>query len=497
MARFFPFQLVLLSILCFDSLLQSSVAFQVGDSSYRRIDSFAFTAEGSLHQTTTTESETTLSTVNDNKKGVSISPSLIDSDVQSPLNEERTSSGSLHLTPSYELFQLLNESEGGTKPALQYGNRLELPLFPANYYDDPHQGLQLSDYVSDPERIQQAFPDPFALVHDELQPITEALPLLVESHSSPLLTQAAQHLLQRPGKRVRPTLVLLLARSLGTTPTTLKHKQLAQIVELIHTASLLHDDVLDESDTRRHAPTVHALMKSTKVAVLAGDYLLARASLLLAQLQDTNVLQCMATALECLVTGEVMQLQQTRNGTSSKCDDTQMMTLYLQTCYSKTASLMGYACRSVSLLSGFGYDTSIATTCEEIGYHLGLAYQVQDDVLDMSGTVSSNHHHTSTSSTLGKPMLADMRLGLATAPLLYAAQEDRTLLPLIRRRFQLPGDLELAIQKLLLHPRSMARANQLALFHAQKAVDAVLRLPPSEARDALVRLIHIAVTRKK
>merc|ERR1712127_761690 len=240
-----------------------------------------------------------------------------------------------------------------------------------------------------------------------------------------------------------------------------------------------HDDVLDEADTRRGGEAVHKLY-SNKVAVLAGDYLLARASVLLARLENTAVVQIMATALESLVAGEIMQLK-------SKPDDLLKMESYLTKSYYKTASLICYACRSTALLGGHAYGSTVATACEEFGFHLGLAYQIQDDILDF----------TAAASVLGKPALADMDLGLSTAPILYAAMEYKELQPLVMRRFKDKGDKQKALEFLYKSDIAMDKAKSLAMFHAQKAIDALLRLPQSEARDALVRLTNLVVTRKK
>merc|ERR1711937_935213 len=209
-----------------------------------------------------------------------------------------------------------------------------------------------------------------------------------------------------------------------------RQAQLRQIVEMIHVASLIHDDVLDEADTRRGGEAVHKLY-SNKVAVLAGDYLLARASVLLARLENTAVVQIMATALESLVAGEIMQLK-------SPPESLLQMTSYLRKSYYKTASLICYACRSTALLGGHAYGSTVATACEEFGFHLGLAYQIQDDILDF----------TAAASVLGKPALADMDLGLSTAPILYAAEEFSHLRPMIMRRFKNKGDKEQALEAL-------------------------------------------------
>merc|ERR1712085_61489 len=212
-----------------------------------------------------------------------------------------------------------------------------------------------------------------------------------------------------------------------------KQGQLGQIVEMIHVASLIHDDVLDEADTRRGGEAVHKLY-SNKVAVLAGDYLLARASVLLARLENTAVVQIMATALESLVSGEIMQLK-------SSPEELLRMESYLRKSYYKTASLVCYACRSCALLGGHAYGS--------------------------------------------------------TAPILYAAEEFPHLQPLIKRRFKKQGDKQTALEALYKSKTAMNKAKGLAEFHAQRAVDALLRLPQSEARDALLRLTYVVITRKK
>lgn len=258
-----------------------------------------------------------------------------------------------------------------------------------------------------------------------------------------------------------------------------KQAQLGQIVEMIHVASLIHDDVLDEADTRRGGEAVHKLY-SNKVAVLAGDYLLARASVLLARLENTAVVQIMATALESLVSGEIMQLK-------SAPEALLQMESYLKKSYYKTASLICYACRSTALLGGHSYSSTVATAMEEFGFHLGLAFQIQDDILDF----------TAAENVLGKPALADMDLGLSTAPILYATQEYKELRPLVMRRFKKDGDKQTALEYLYKSPTAMNKAKNLAKYHADKAVTALLRVPQSDARDALIRLTHICITRKK
>jgi geranylgeranyl pyrophosphate synthase len=431
----------------------------------------------------------------------------------------------MKLIPSYDLFQMLTEEEGGENPEITSGNALrDATVLKGTGKDDKLDGVQLSIFKGCGGKMRiETLPDPFKMVEKELQPFSDSIKELVAT-DQPILSMAAKHFFEkRHGKRFRPTIVQLMAKAVavaepehmktdslsaaravdidawqwsgasqinieGGRITPKNHKgsdawrkqaQLGQIVEMIHVASLIHDDVLDEADTRRGGEAVHKLY-SNKVAVLAGDYLLARASVLLARLENTAVVQIMATALESLVAGEIMQLK-------APPDSLLEMESYLRKSYYKTASLICYACRSTALLGGHAYGSTVATACEEFGFHMGLAYQIQDDILDF----------TAAASVLGKPALADMDLGLSTAPILYAAQEFPELKPLVKRRFKQKGDKEKALEALYSSDVAMDKAKALANFHAQCAVDALMRLPQTEARDALVRLTHTVITRKK
>jgi geranylgeranyl pyrophosphate synthase len=444
----------------------------------------------------------------------------------------------LKLTPSFELFQMLPEEEGGTMPDKISGNGLRNASILKVGQTDKLEGLSLSSFIGcgGTSKIE-TLPDPFKMVEKELQPFSDSIKELV-STDQPILSMAAKHFFEkRHGKRFRPTIIQLVGKAVAhATPEQIfsedgksfsddildghdaadfekiggvggwewtgaskleveggvvtpgnhqgseiwrRQAQLGQIVEMIHVASLIHDDVLDEADTRRGGEAVHKLY-SNKVAVLAGDYLLARASVLLARLENTSVVQIMANALESLVSGEIMQLK-------APAESLLEMETYLRKSYYKTASLICYACRSAALLGGHAYGSTVATACEEFGYHLGLAYQIQDDILDF----------TAAASVLGKPALADMDLGLSTAPIIYAAQENEHLRPLVMRRFNKKGDKEIALKALYADDIAMNKAKNLAAFHAQRAVDALLRLPQSEPRDALIRLTHAVITRKK
>lgn len=454
----------------------------------------------------------TSSSINESaKKELGPQPVVVSAESEA-LSHSKTT---MKLTPSFDLFQMLPEAEGGQSPDIIPGNALRDSDILKVGIPDTLWDMKLSDYkgLGGDKKIE-TLPDPFKMVEKELQPFSDSIKELV-STDQPVLSMAAKHFFEkRHGKRTRPVIISLMSKAVagceperliedkgrweysgasivdvdGGVVTTSNHQgsdvwrkqgQLGQIVEMIHVASLIHDDVLDEADTRRGGEAVHKLY-SNKVAVLAGDYLLARASVLLARLENTAVVQIMATALESLVAGEIMQLK-------SSPDELLQMESYLRKSYYKTASLICYACRSTALLGGHAYGSTVATACEEFGFHLGLAFQIQDDILDF----------TAAADILGKPALADMSLGLSTAPILYAAQEFPHLQPLVKRRFKKQGDKQTALEALYKSKTAMDKAKRLAEFHAQKAVEALQRLPQSESRDALLRLTYVVITRKK
>lgn len=224
----------------------------------------------------------------------------------------------------------------------------------------------------------------------------------------------------------------ILGAGAGRGPPTVAvlgtQRRLAEIVELIHTASLLHDDVVDQAETRRGRPSAN-VFGGNKLSVLAGDYMLGRASVFLARLRQPEVIELMAEAIAELVKGELYQLQ-TPCAAAGDAPGSLARSLdhYLEKTYLKTASLISKSCRATAVLGGATDD--VAAAAYSYGRHMGLAFQLIDDVLD----------YTATSEQLGKPATADLALGLATAPVLYAWEEFPELGPMIARRFGHDGD---------------------------------------------------------
>ncbi|KAF8926843.1 coq1 putative hexaprenyl diphosphate synthase [Dissophora ornata] len=262
-------------------------------------------------------------------------------------------------------------------------------------------------------------------------------------------------------------------------------RRLGEIVEMIHTASLLHDDVIDMSDKRRNLLSANESF-GNKMAVLGGDFLLARASIALARLRNHEVTELISTVIANLVEGEFMQLRngQVENGKSGRNGKMTTFEYYMEKTYMKTASLISKSCRGSAVLGGASEEVcDIAYT---YGKNIGLAFQLVDDMLDF--TVSSDE--------FGKPAGADLKLGLATAPVLFAWEEYPELGKLIKRNFDREGDVETA-WSLVLKSQGLAQTRMLAQSHCQKAIAAISQLPDSQAKTALIQLTEKVLDRKK
>lgn len=321
--------------------------------------------------------------------------------------------------------------------------------------------------------------DPLRIVAKEMKFLTGNIRKLLGS-GHPSLDRAAKYYTQAEGKHVRPLIVLLMSRATSYCPKTPgrqvpptltaintsispsavlsdinpsatplpeptattaiptpqgpdeilpSQRRLAEITELIHTASLLHDDVIDHSVARRGSPSAN-LEFGNKMAVLAGDFLLGRASVALARLRDAEVIELLATVIANLVEGEFMQLKNTSADERNPVYKDETMTYYLQKTYLKTASLISKSCRAAALLGGS--DNATVEAAYLYGKNLGLAFQLVDDLLD----------YTRSEQELGKPAGADLELGLATAPLLFAWKTMPELGALVGRKFAEEGDVE-------------------------------------------------------
>ncbi|KAI3946328.1 hypothetical protein MKW98_010452 [Papaver atlanticum] len=340
--------------------------------------------------------------------------------------------------------------------------------------------------------------DPFSLVSDELSLIGDRLRDMAAIDEVPKLSLAAEYFFELgvEGKRFRSTVLLLMASALnGSLPWSVpdvvtnisndlrrRQQRMAEITEMIHVASLLHDDVLDDADTRRGVASVNYCM-GNKLSVLAGDFLLSRACVALASLNNIEVVTLTATIIEHLVTGETIQMASTPE---QRCS----MDQYMKKTFYKTASLIANSCKAIALLAD--QSNEVAMVAYNYGRNLGLAFQLIDDILDFTGT----------SASLGKGSLSDIRHGIITAPILFAVEEFPQLREIIYRSFEDPVYVQLALDYLG-KSSGIQRATELAIEHANLAASAIDSLPQSvdanviKSRRALVDLTHIVITRTK
>jgi all-trans-nonaprenyl-diphosphate synthase len=320
-----------------------------------------------------------------------------------------------------------------------------------------------------------------ATVAELLQPVEADLDALLADLRSligaghPILQAAAEHLFAAGGKQLRPGIVLLLSRAISPTGELgQRHRRLAEITEMIHTASLVHDDVVDEASTRRGVATVHSRFNH-RVAVLAGDFLFAQASWHLANLDDLEVVKLLSRVIMDLADGEVRQ-------GLYRYDTGQSFETYLDKSYCKTASLIANSARAAGVLSGLPPQS--LDELYRFGRQLGLAFQVVDDILDFTGD----------DQQLGKPAASDLGSGYLTAPALYALEERPALAGLIEREFCQEGDLEQALA-LVRGCEAIPRSRALAEGFAREAGEALHWLPSSEASRALKALPDFVLSR--
>nr|QCI03999.1 Prenyl transferase [Antithamnionella ternifolia] len=294
----------------------------------------------------------------------------------------------------------------------------------------------------------------------------------------PILYAAAEHLFNAAGKRIRPAIVLLVSkvtRENNNYNNILdEHKRLAEITEIIHTASLVHDDVIDDCETRRGVNTVHNKF-NTKIAVLAGDFLFAQSSWYLANLNNIEVVKTICKVITDFAEGEVRQ-------SITSFDHTISINDYIEKSFYKTASLIAASCQGAVMLDNC--DKILQKKFYLYGKHLGLAFQIIDDILDI----------TSSSNILGKPAGSDIKNGNLTAPLIFALEEYPQLYLLINREFQNNEDIDEVINTIK-STKGLQKAKDLAEEHIQVALRIIHQISPSEATKTLLLINNYIINR--
>jgi octaprenyl-diphosphate synthase len=291
----------------------------------------------------------------------------------------------------------------------------------------------------------------------------------------PLVNQVAEYIISAGGKRIRPVLVLLIANAHAYQGVA--HHSLAAVIEFIHTATLLHDDVVDESSLRRGKQTANALFGNA-ASVLVGDFLYSRAFQMMVTVGNARVMQIVADATNVIAEGEVLQLLNMHNPDVSEAD-------YLRVIRSKTAKLFEAAAQLGALVAGAS-DADIEAA-GEYGRSLGTAFQLIDDVLDYSGNAAE----------IGKNVGDDLREGKPTLPLIYLMEHGNAEQRELVRTCIENGDEQHFDQILAAITSSGALdyTRQEAQKAARRATEAVLSLPDSQYKDALLALAAFAVER--
>ncbi|MCQ9124284.1 octaprenyl diphosphate synthase [Rodentibacter caecimuris] len=313
------------------------------------------------------------------------------------------------------------------------------------------------------------------LAEPDMQKVNQNILTQLDSDVA-LVNQLGFYIVQAGGKRIRPLISVLAARSLGFQGDNAI--TCATFVEFIHTASLLHDDVVDESDMRRGRATANAEFGNA-ASVLVGDFIYTRAFQLVAQLESLKILRIMADATNVLAEGEVQQLMNVNDPETSEAN-------YMRVIYSKTARLFEVAGQAAAIVANA--TESQEKALQDYGRYLGTAFQLVDDVLDYSASAQD----------LGKNIGDDLMEGKPTLPLLHAMRHGNTeQSALIREAIEQGGKRECIdeILAIMAEHKSLDYAMERAKQEAQKAVDAISVLPENQYIQALISLAYLSVDR--
>ncbi|MEQ9103860.1 MAG: polyprenyl synthetase family protein [Rhodothermales bacterium] len=292
-----------------------------------------------------------------------------------------------------------------------------------------------------------------------------------------LLDLIVQYLLRQKGKQLRPTLVLLSAKAAGQVGESTFRG--AALVELLHTATLVHDDVVDDADRRRGVFSINALWKN-KIAVLLGDFLLSRGLLMALDTKEYALLHVVSDAVRRMSEGELLQIEKARK---LNIDEE----TYFRIISDKTASLLSACTRCGAVSVGAPEET--VERLSRFGESLGIAFQIRDDLFDFGA------------NDVGKPLGIDIKEKKMTLPLIHAlrhasASDRRSILRMMRSDSKSPKDLE-TILSFVRNSGGLEYATEEMNRHASLAREELLELPESEARNALDNLVTFTINRAK
>lgn len=310
----------------------------------------------------------------------------------------------------------------------------------------------------------------------EMQQVNELIATQLSSDVV-LINQLGFYIINSGGKRIRPLITVLAAKALDIYDA--KITQLATIIEFIHTATLLHDDVVDESTLRRGKKTANALFGNA-ASVLVGDFLHTRSFQMMTQLQNLKVLDVLSSATNVIAEGEVLQLMNCNDPDTTEKS-------YMDVIYFKTAKLFEATSQLVAVLGEQSIE--VETALLNYGKYLGTAFQLTDDVMDYS----------SDAQEMGKNTGDDLAEGKPTLPLLHAMKHgNEQQIALIREAIEKANGMDNfeQIMQALHETNALEYTKQRALEEADKAIAALSIIPDNQYKQALISLAHLAANRK-
>ena len=347
-------------------------------------------------------------------------------------------------------------------------SQLEAPVTPANLSEKSRSDLRLDVQIDD-------------LISDAMTEVNQKIHASLQSDVV-LINQMGRYIIGAGGKRLRPKLTLLSALAQGYQGN--HHTNIAAVIEFIHTATLLHDDVVDSSSLRRGQDTANTVW-GNEAAVLVGDFLYSRAFEMMVEVGEMRVMEILSAATNKIAAGEVMQLM--------NIGETEItVQRYMDVIAAKTGKLFEAATQLGSVLASANRD--VEHSMARYGAHLGLAFQLVDDALD----------YTARSDELGKNVGDDLAEGKPTLPLIYALQlapsdaagKIRIALQSAQKTGQLPDKDILPVVELVCQSGAIERTNQQAQQQVDLAIKELACLPESLYKDALVMIAETSVKRR-
>ncbi len=316
-----------------------------------------------------------------------------------------------------------------------------------------------------------------APIAGEMESFEEKFRLSMKSNVA-LLDKITHYIVKRKGKQIRPLFVFLSAQAMGGINES-THRG-ASLIELLHTATLVHDDVVDDAFERRGFFSINALWKN-KIAVLVGDYLLSRGLLLAIKNKEFRHLEIVSTAVEQMSEGELLQIQESR-GVNLKED------VYFEIIRQKTATLIASCCACGA--ASAGADDEMIERMRQIGEHIGISFQIKDDLFDYG-----------LGGKIGKPTGNDIKEKKSTLPLIYAlnnadAATRKKMLRIVKRNSKNKKDVDEVIN-FVLNSGGIEYADQRMREIADGAIVELQTLPESDARDSLLELVRYTINREK